>query len=137
MEYQRKREFLPFAEAIRIERHRMRAALPFQHRVYSYVDRGFYSDQIRRFWHFFPRKQTLFLKNEQLRDNPQKALDRVCLFLSIPLMKNIKPMTVHAYPYKSTMTNSDRLYLKELYEMEIYDLEQMLNWDCSAWLTEN
>lgn len=134
MEHQRKREYLPFSQAIRTENQRMKSALPFQHRVCSYVDRGFYTDQIRRFWHYFPRNQTLFLKHEALRDNPQNTLNQVCEFLRVRKMRNLEPLLVHAYPYQTTMASEDRAYLRELYKMEIQDLEQMLNWDCQAWL---
>lgn len=135
MEYQRKREFLPFSQAIRIESQRMRSALPFQHRVYSYVDRGFYTDQIRRFWHFFPKNQTLFLKHEELQDDPQNTVNRVCNFLRVRNLRNLEQQLVHAYPYKTTMAPEDRKYLCEMFKMEIKDLEQMLNWDCRTWLT--
>ena len=43
METKRGKEKLPFAEAIEKEPERCREALPLQHRVYSYVDRGFYA----------------------------------------------------------------------------------------------
>jgi hypothetical protein len=135
MEYQRKREFLPFAEAIRTESQRIKTKLPFQHRIYSYVDRGFYTDQIRRFWHFFPRKQTLFLKHEQLRDEPQAALGQIWKFLGIQKKKNFTPIAAHTYSYTKPMSVRDRAYLVELYKMEINDLEQMLEWDCQAWLS--
>jgi hypothetical protein len=135
MEYVNKREFLSFPDAIRNESQRIKEALPFQHRVYAYVDRGFYSEQIRRIWHFFPKAQTLFLKSELLKSDPQTALDRVCNFLGIAKMSRVKPITAYANPYATSMTTADRAYLKALYEFEIKDLEQLLDWDCSEWLT--
>src|SRR3954470_7937054 len=39
----RDEETLPFAQAIAQEPERCREALPLQHRVYSYIDRGFYA----------------------------------------------------------------------------------------------
>jgi len=50
MEYDRKTDSLPFWEALQSEAQRCREALPYQHRVYSYVDRGFYTEQLRRLW---------------------------------------------------------------------------------------
>ena len=41
METKRGKEKLSFAEAIEKEPERCREALPLQHRVYSYIDRGF------------------------------------------------------------------------------------------------
>ena len=133
-EVNRKREFLSFREAIRSESQRVREVLPLQHRVYAYVDRGFYTEQVRRIWHYFPKKQTLFLKSEQLKDDLQTALDHICNFLGVSKMPGIKPQTVLASPYVTSMTGAERAYLKELYEFEIKDLEQMLGWDCSEWL---
>ncbi|MCB0165884.1 MAG: sulfotransferase domain-containing protein [Anaerolineae bacterium] len=134
MEIFRRREFLSFQEAIRNESQRIREVMPLQHRVYAYVDRGFYTDQIRRVWHFFPKSQTLFLKSEHLRNDPQTALDRVCDFLGVAKMPGIKPYIVNAKSYVTSMSCADRAYLKERYEFEIKELEHMLDWDCSEWL---
>ena len=54
METGRAWDSLPFPQAIASESERCRAALPLQHRVFSYVSRGFYSEQLRRLWSFFP-----------------------------------------------------------------------------------
>ena len=56
MEHRRGNDQLPFALALEQEEARCREALPFQHRVFSYVDRGFYSAQLRRLWRFFGRE---------------------------------------------------------------------------------
>ena len=61
----------PFALALEQEAVRCRS-LPFQHRIFSYIDRGFYSSQLRRLWRFFGREQVLVLRHEQLRLSPQK-----------------------------------------------------------------
>ncbi len=134
MEVLRRREFLSFQEAIRTESRRTKEVLPFQHRVYAYVDRGFYTDQIRRIWNFFPKEQTLFLKSERLKDEYQNTLDRVCDFLGVTKMPHTKPQIVNARPYATSIADEDRAYLQELFEFEIRDLEQMLDWDCSDWL---
>jgi hypothetical protein len=136
MEVLRRREFLSFQEAIRTERQRTKEALPFQHRVYTYVDRGFYTDQIRRIWNFFTKEQTLFLKSEHLKNEHQNALDCVCDFLGVAKMPHTKPHIVNARPYATSMADEDRAYLQTLFEFEIKDLEQMLGWDCSEWLSQ-
>lgn len=83
MERSRGTESLPFFEAIKCERERCREALPVQHRIYSYVDRGFYVEQIWRIWNYFPVEQTLFLKSEDLRDTPSDTLVKIATFLDI------------------------------------------------------
>ena len=71
MEHRRGNDPLPFASALEQEEARCRGALPLQHRVFSYVDRGFYSAQLRRLWRFFGRDQVLVLRQEELRLDPK------------------------------------------------------------------
>jgi hypothetical protein len=133
MERDRQAESLPFLDAIKRERERAREALPLQHRTYSYVDRGFYSHQIRRIWHFFPQEQTLFLKSEELRQKPQQVLRRVAQFLDIDSFPPVEPKVAHVGRYVSKLSSLERTYLAEVFASEIKQLEQMLGWDCSEW----
>ncbi len=134
MERARHAESWSFAEAIRQESARCREALPQQHRVYSYVDRGFYSEQLRRLWRYFDRDQVLVLKSEALQLNPQQTLDQVCDFLEIERLTTITPQQVHVSPYTSPISAADWDYLKTIFEYEIKQLERMLDWDCRGWL---
>ena len=133
MECQLGFEKLSFADALKQEAARCRAALPLQHRIYSYTDRGFYCEQIRRLWRFFPREQTLFLKTENLRTRPQESLDRVFDFLCVR-RQSVEPQVVAAGPYMSEMDVADRARLADLYECEVRQLERLLDWDCRDWL---
>ena len=54
------------------------------HQHHSYVDRGRYVPQIRRWFSFFPREQFLFLRSENLFTHPSAAVASVCAFLEIP-----------------------------------------------------
>jgi len=84
METKRGKEKLPFAEAIEKEADRCREALPSQHRVYSYIDRGFYAHQVRRLFSTFSGETNcLVLLNEELRNDHEKTLRRVFEFLGI------------------------------------------------------
>lgn len=135
MERSRNAETLSFWEAIINENERCREALPYQHRVYSYVDRGFYLEQLRRLWTFFPVEQVLILRNEELRNSFRLTLNKVFRFLGVELMQDIKFKNVHSTPYISQMSDEEKEYLKFIYEYEIRGLERVLNWDCSNWLT--
>ncbi|MGH8799371.1 MAG: sulfotransferase domain-containing protein [Casimicrobiaceae bacterium] len=135
MERERRRDRLPFEQAIMTEQERCRAALPLQHRNYSYIDRGMYSRQLRRIWQFFPVEQTLILKSEELRHAPQAALARVTDFLGVARFPTVQPRTVHARPYEAPMSAEARRYLCEVFAPEVRALEQMLGWDCGDWLT--
>jgi hypothetical protein len=134
MERNRSAESLSFFEAITQERDRCRVALPQQHRLFSYVDRGYYSDQLREIWRFFPKSQTMVLRSEELRDDPKRLLDRVCKFLNVSLLESIEVKDVHRAPYSSQITCREWSYLKGKYEFGIKELERMLAWDCSKWL---
>jgi hypothetical protein len=134
MERERGADDLPFMEALRWEPDRCRSALPLQHRVYSYTDRGFYAEQIRRLWRFFPPTQTLFLKSEELRFQPQEALEKVFRFLDIE-SRPIVLDSVHARPYVTSMSTSEREYLLRLYQWDIREVGRLLGWSCEDWLS--
>ena len=100
MEHRRGNDPLPFALALEQEEARCREALPLQHRVFSYVDRGFYSAQLRRLWRFFGKEQVLVLRQEELRLSPQICLDKIWQHLSIPPGPAITPLTRHNGEYR-------------------------------------
>ncbi len=137
MERDRDADFLPFWEAIQQERERCREALPQQHRVYSYVDRGFYTEQLRRLWRYFPPEQMLILRHEALRETPQPVLDQICDFLGVACSSVATTINAHSRPYATTMTERETAYLRWLFEYDIRALERMLGWDCSAWLADH
>lgn len=136
MERDRNADHVSFPIAIRTENDRCRSALPLQHRVYSYTDRGFYSEQIRRIWRYFPKEQTLFIKQDHLKKNPQEVLSQISRFLNISSFHSIEQKDVHSRPYINQLSNEDYLFLSNLYFHEIKTLERMLKWDCSDWKTK-
>lgn len=137
MERARGADSLSFWDAIHHEKARCRDALPYQHRVYSYLDRGFYSEQLRRFWTYFPREQTLVLKSEELRQHPVKTLERIYRFLGVSARLTISAKTVHATPYARPMSRQEREHLLHIFEHEVRELGQMLGWNCDDWLSVN
>src|SRR5437763_9077543 len=84
MERNRGADSLSFEQAIEQEAERCREALPLQHRIYSYIDRGFYSSQVRRIFNIFGREKCLVLLNEDLKQEHQGNLNRIfeCLCLT-------------------------------------------------------
>ena len=123
-----------FWDALRGERERCRESLPLQHKHYSYVDRGYYAEQIRRIWTFFPEAQTLILRTEQLREEPRNTLDVLCRFLDVDRFSDVQPRIEHTGNYESLIGERERKYLADVFEYPIRDLERMLGWDCSGWL---
>jgi hypothetical protein len=134
MERDRKFDDLSFWDAIQQEKERCQSAAPLQHRFYSYVDRGFYSEQLERIWKYFARRQTLVLKNEYLRNEPLQAMNEVCDFLGVVPFENIEHKEEHSRQYVAPMEARERDFLNKTFEPEIKKLERLLNWDCSEWL---
>jgi hypothetical protein len=134
METRRGMETLSFAEAIRNEAMRCKSDHGNQHRVYSYCDRGFYCKQILRLQEVFPKKNILVLKSEYLSNQPKETLNLICQFLEIKPLNDTSPIRLHALPYQEKMSEAARTYLQDLFRAEIRELEQLLQWDCSAWL---
>ena len=127
-----------FWDAIQNERQRCRSALPLQHRYFSYVDRGFYVQQLRRLWSYFEQKQILILRSEDLRSRPEDVVGNICRFLGIHALPEIKPPVARKqrYPYPGPMSVRERDYLRHMFEYEIRSLERILGWDCSRWLAD-
>jgi hypothetical protein len=125
-----------FWDAVHTERERCRTALPYQHRTYSYLDRGFYLEQLRRLWSCFQEEQILILRNEHLKDQPVDVLQSVCRFLEVAPFQSIETKDVHSRPYALPMSDAEKEYLRSLYEFEIRGLERALGWDCSDWLSD-
>ena len=125
---------LPFWEALQAESERLRASLPYQNRKFSYVDRGFYTGQLRRLWTFFPAEQVLILRHEDLRRRPDDTIDRVFDFLGVERLPPLPPREAHVRPYSARMSQREWEYLHNLFEFEIRALERVLDWDCAEWL---
>jgi hypothetical protein len=125
---------LPFEQALEAEGRRRDEARPLQDKRFSYIDRGFYSRQIRRIWGLFPVDQTLILRSEDLQRTPQAALARVTDFLGVERCARVEARNVNARPYEVPMSSAARGYLCDVFASEVADLERMLGWDCSDWL---
>jgi len=134
MESYRGAENLDFFEAIKTEEMRGKEALPHKHRVYSYKDRGFYSEQLRNIYRFFPKNQVLVLRYDKFKQNTLESLNAITSFLGISNFDDITKKIIHATPYDRKMTYEEFVYLKDSYIYEIKTIEKMLDWDCSQWL---
>lgn len=134
MERSRNADNLSFREAVSTESERCREALPYQHRVFSYIDRGHYLDQLRRIWEYFSKEQVLVLKNEDLKQSPNETLNQISNFLGIAQFNIKEDKDVHFRPYVSHIDQEERAFLKSIFDPEIRELESELNWDCSEWL---
>lgn len=119
MEYARGAETQPFAWCIREGRRRLFEAQPWgHHRVFSYVERGFYGEQVERLYGLFPRSQILVLTSGALRADPGSALAEVRALLGLAPAPPPTPREVHVgrqMAYPSDLTAADVAWLREVY----------------------
>lgn len=119
MEYARGVERESFARCIRQGRQRLFDAEPWGfHREFSYVERGFYGEQVERILTLFPREQLLILTSAGLESDPAVALASVRAFLGLPPGQAPTPRRVHVgqeMNYPSELTPEDVAYLRGIY----------------------
>ena len=133
MEIKRGKDKLSFAEAIEKEAERCREALPLQHRVYSYIDRGFYAHQVRRLFNIFGRDNILVLLTEELRNDHAKTLRRVFEFLGVDSSFVPPEASVFEQEYADKIDNRLRSRMIDMFYFDVKELESMLERDLSAW----
>lgn len=119
MEYSRGVERRPFAWCIREGRRRLFESEPWgHHRECSYVERGFYGEQLERLLGLFPKPQVLVLRAEDLRDDPGPVLAAVRRFIGAEPAPAPPPRAIHVgreMDYGSELTPADAAYLRALY----------------------
>jgi hypothetical protein len=129
MEYARGAEVRPFAWCVRQGRQRLFEAEPWGcHREFSYVERGFYGEQVERLYALFPRDQVLILRAEDLRRDPNPTLDEVRRFLGAPPRPPIPAREVHVgrdMDYGSALTADDADFLRRVYAADMTRLEAL------------
>lgn len=119
MEFARGVETRPFAWCIREGRRRLFDAEPWgRHREFSYVERGFYGEQMERLYGLFPREQVLVLQARDLDSDPGPVLAKVRDFLGLPTGPEPRRRQVHVareMNYGAELTPDDTRFLRALY----------------------
>ena len=123
MEYARGAEREPFAWCIRQGRRRLFDAEPpvapwGHHREFSYVERGFYAEQLARLFAIFPRDQALVLRAEDLRGDPAATLAAVRRFIGLGEAPQPPAREVHVgrdIDYGAALTAEDVAHLRQVY----------------------
>jgi hypothetical protein len=142
MNIRSQQEDLSFEEAINAEESRLAGEeelffkdeyyLSHKHRYFSYLARGAYVTQIKRWLDFFPREQMLILKNEDLKKHPDEVMKSIFAFLglsdyhpSLPREdkhSNYKPMSAET---RARLVEYFRPYNRQLEEL----LDIKFDWD--------
>jgi hypothetical protein len=135
METKRGKEKLSFKDAIKGEAERCRETLPLQHRVFSYLDRGFYAAQLRRLFNIFGRNNCLVLLNEDLRKRHEQTLRDVFAFVGVDNSTIPAPANVFEHDYHDNIDGSLRARLIDTFYFDIKETERLLQRDLSHWHT--
>ncbi len=143
MEVTRGDEIEPFSRAIREGRERVAGSADSRagcHRIFSYVERGFYAQQIERLLTLFPRSQLMFLTSEDLRRDARGTSNRICDFLGIGRFE-APPVNQWISPYEKTlefapMAAFDGEYLHRLFADDIRLTAELTGLTLSSWIED-
>ncbi|ABB25103.1 hypothetical protein Syncc9902_0128 [Synechococcus sp. CC9902] len=130
-----------------------RKSLPLQDRTCSYLSRGFYTEQIRRVWRYFPREQFLAIKQDDLLYHPVQTLQIVYHHLQLEPRGFEKEILVDSWESHPSKDQGNFLpnptdipkaipenifsALFKIYDGEIKKLEKLLGWDCKNWINHD
>lgn len=137
METKRGNDTLDFKTAISPEgRQRVSASPGGIHRVYSYVERGFYAEQIRRMLDLFPKEQILIRTTDELWTDPDRVLCDIQNFLGVEVQslgarEYIVPVDTSSAP---PMPDHCREILNALFARSIRESAEVSGLDLSHWL---
>jgi sulfotransferase family protein len=104
----------------------------YAHRNFSYVARGLYGDQLRRWFAVFPRDQFFFARSEDLSRTPETVLPRVYEFLGLrphPVPPLARFSSSGRY---APMSESTRGWLADLFRQPNDELRELVGWE-HAW----
>lgn len=141
MSVSRGQEPLNFARAISARgRDRVRAAPGRVHRVFSYVERGFYSGQIRRVLAQFPQTQMHALRTDRLWAAAGPELAAIERFLGVsPWLEAAsavaQPVVIHSQGPTDDMPAEARQLLDALYRDDILQTADLTGLDLGDWLS--
>lgn len=141
METRRGAETLPFAEAVtRAGRSRLGSEPHRLHRVYSYVERGFYAPQLERLLALFPRRQLHVFRTDALWQDQAGTLGAIERFLGVAPGPGAGPGRDYVVRVDSTglgeIPPDVRRALTEVFRKDIGETARLTGLDLSDWLRE-
>lgn len=132
------KETLKFEEAIAKEEERLEFDcekilneddyFSYSHQHHSYLSRGIYIEQIKRWHSFFPKEQMLIIDSKRLKLQTEEVLSEVLSFLSLPYhplleqdKSNYKKHNVNHYPSISKDTRNYLIDYFTPHNCELYN----------------
>lgn len=125
MEHEKGKETRGFVAAL-IHELKSRRRQPY-HPVRSFLARGIYSQQLRRYFDLFPKNNILTLRHNDLLASPRSTLLRIYEFLEIEPGPLPAPLIAHARNYLPINRWVDRL-LRAYYAVETRRVRKLLGW---------
>jgi hypothetical protein len=139
LEYCRGNEKLPFSEAIRGGRSRVRTetASGGLHRFFAYVERGLYGDQLSYLCNHISKRSIHCEIYEEFFCNRPAGLERIATFLNIDsfpaTIPEIHLNPAQAFRYPSPLTKEDVDYLSDLFRDQIGRVEEFIGRPIPSW----
>lgn len=99
---------------------------------YAYVQRGFYDDQLNRWFQYFPRENFCILKSEDFFNYPQDQLEKIISFLNLPNYQFDCSNVSNSGNYKTDLPTRTKEKLKSKFQAHNEKLCQILSWS-STW----
>lgn len=141
MEVTRGADTLSFEEAVGLQgRQRVEAAPGGVHRVYSYIERGYYAAQVERVLAHFPREQVHFLRTDALWHDTPATLSGIEAFLDVPHELGCDAGPEYIVPLKPGSVGSLddaplRARLAALFARDIDQTQTLTGLDLGDWLS--
>ena len=114
------REHLSFDDCVKTESERLKGEITkiladenyfgFNYRNFSYLLRGVYIDQLKRWFSYFTKDQILIIESENLFENPSVVVNNVFKFLGLPKFTKMRFKKYNSSVY-TEMDKSTREYL--------------------------
>lgn len=132
-------ETLPFKEAISAERQRLEPELARMlsdpeyhspaHRNFSYLGRGCYAEQLKRWLQYFPREQMLIIISEEFFSRPEDTFAQTLRFLDVADTHLVPKSPRVGQQYYSRLDQETRAVLVEYFRGPNQELTELLGRD--------
>lgn len=137
MEITRNAETLSFSDAIRIGRNRVAASPNGAHKVFSYVERGYYDEQLTRLFSHFPRDQVYVFRTDNLWRCPTPTLAAIEEFLGLETRPRSATMQSYVVPLTSRpappIEPTDKALLESLFLPQLAAINALTGIDVADW----